>query len=155
MNDPQQLGDRLWQFYCGDPWYGPCLTRALEGVDFTMAGVKPLVGCHSIWEIVLHMDAWQRVCTQRLRGLKCPAPEHDFPTPVEFSAACWEADLKKLRESTEACVRCITGIDMLDRSKSVPGFDYTLLALAHAVADHMVYHAGQISLLKKASAQTS
>jgi hypothetical protein len=42
----------------GEAWYGDSLREILEGVTAEQARRHPLPSVHSIWEIVLHLDAW-------------------------------------------------------------------------------------------------
>ena len=58
----------------------PGSVRALEDVDAATAAAKPIEDVHSIWELVLHIEAWDRAAMVRLGGEKWqPKGEEIFP----------------------------------------------------------------------------
>ena len=67
MQETEMIADQLERAYRGDAWYGPSVRAVLEDVDAAMAAAHLLAQAHSIHEIVLHMTAWTREVTRRLR----------------------------------------------------------------------------------------
>ena len=52
----------------GEPWHGPALMDILTGIDASKAAAYPIKTAHSIWELVLHIAAWENVMIRRLHG---------------------------------------------------------------------------------------
>ena len=78
------------------------------------AAARPLPTAHTIWELVHHISAWQRIALQRIKGEAKPEvlPEDNFPPVADASEAAWqtsraelEATNEALREALEAIVK--------------------------------------------------
>jgi len=68
MNEVRHLADQHRRALEGGAWHGPALLEALAGVTAKRASSRPISKAHSIWEIVLHIEAWDRVVVGRLTG---------------------------------------------------------------------------------------
>jgi len=138
-------------------WHGPSLMRALEGVDAEQAKAEPLGGRHTIWEIVNHCAYWMEEVDRALRGDNIFDVEaiEDWPE-AGGSPEEWRADLGKLVEAFEALERRIYGLKPEDLERKLGAtfgetyFGFTFRKMLHGISDHNVYHAGQVSLLKRA-----
>src|SRR6266853_1935870 len=74
-----RIADQLRRAFDGTAWHGPSLMELLDGVDAATAAAKPLAKVHSIWELVLHIAAWDAAGYRRLSGEKIRgARELDF-----------------------------------------------------------------------------
>jgi len=146
----QDTIDDLASIHDGDAWHGPSLKEILAGVTAAQAAARPLPNAHTIWELVLHIVAWDDVFRTRLEGRPMNAPEEgDFPPVADASEAAWQKTLARVDETHR---RLIDTIDRVtDEQATVPGKDYTVAYLLRSLARHQVYHAGQIMLLKKAA----
>jgi uncharacterized damage-inducible protein DinB len=125
----------------------------LSEVPVDLAPAKPLEHAHSIWEIVLHIAAWQRTAARRLQGEAVElSPAEDWPEVLDVSDAAWKLAIKNLRESYDALKKSIAQLsdDKLLATK-VPNREHDYYFLLHGVIQHNFYHAGQIGLLKKSS----
>ena len=137
-------------------WHGPSLMRALEGVDVEQAKAKPIGGRHSIWEIVNHCAYWMGEVNRALRGEDIFDVEEieDWPEAGE-SPEEWKADLEKLAATHELVDKRIwelmpEGLERtLEATFGETYFGFTFRKMLHGICDHNVYHAGQISLLKR------
>jgi len=145
-----RIVDQLKRAFEGEAWHGPSVLEALEGVTWEMALRKPIAGAHSIWEIVLHMTAWEDVARRRLLGDSTEiADDENWPRIEGASSAGWARALEGLRSGhmrlreTAASVRD----DLLDSSPT--GKPISRYVHLHGVIQHDLYHAGQISILKK------
>lgn len=152
MSEMDRIREQMKRAFEGGAWHGPAVREALEGVDATIAARRPIGAAHSIWEIVLHMAAWKEVVTRRLGGdpMKDVPPEVDFPPPAGSGEAGWVAALDRL-VATHAALLCAAvevRDDQLDQPPA-PGAS-SRYVLLHGVAQHDIYHAGQIAVLKKA-----
>jgi uncharacterized damage-inducible protein DinB len=142
----------------GDPWYGPPVSRILEGVDAPQAAAHPTEGAHSIWELVAHMTAWVNETNRRLRGgLNRDPAEGDWPAVTSTSAESWQAALSALAGAHAGLAATLTAMDDGDLGRQIGGAQVdaagqpvTFYSTAVGLLQHDAYHAGQIALLKKA-----
>src|SRR5271169_5472946 len=58
LSEPARIADQLRRAFDGDAWHGPALLELLADVDAAAAAATPLADAHSIWELVLHVAAW-------------------------------------------------------------------------------------------------
>ena len=157
MRETDRIADQLQRMYNGDAWHGPSVRAALEGVDVAMANARPLAGGHTICELVLHMTAWTREVTRRLRvGTAQDPADGDWPRGSATDDAEWRAIVAALDAANAELVAAVAGLsddqlqtrigDVRDRSL---GSGVSRYVLVHGLVQHHAYHAGQISLLKK------
>ena len=73
MREVVRIGSQLKRAFEGGAWHGPSLRELLADVSAEQAAARPLPGAHSMWEIVLHIAAWQDFVTRAVerprRGL--------------------------------------------------------------------------------------
>lgn len=152
------LRDRLLTIWAGEPWYGSPSKKILEDVTAEEASARPLPGAQTIWEATWHMVAWTEEVTSRLKGTAARMPERrDWPPVTTTSAEAWTATTDTLRTARYAL------LDVLDKSheedfylqvptspESPDAHKYTRAETVGGLAEHDVYHLGQIAMLKKA-----
>ena len=141
----------------GAPWHGPSRAALLSAVSADEAAWDPGGGAHGIWATVLHMWAWTREVTRRVRGAVPHTPvEGDWPAVPAPDAAAWAATITDL----DAAHR-----DLLDAVRTMPPERLEMLVPPHAeepgnpritfaemlrsLADHDLYHSGQVALLAR------
>jgi uncharacterized damage-inducible protein DinB len=151
MSEIQATIDQLKKIHDGDAWHGPSLKEILTGVTAVQAAARPLPNGHSIWELVLHIAAWEKVFLTRLAGRPIDEPEEgDFPPVTDTSEEAWQKTLAWLDETHRRLIDTIVGLtDRQTAEATVAGKDYTVDQLLRGIVRHHVYHAGQIMLLKK------
>lgn len=89
MKEIARIADQLSRAYSGKAWHGPSLKFLLRGISAEQAAARLIPSAHSIWELVLHIAAWDRVACQRILGGKrtsLPAKEN-FPEVTDSSEA--------------------------------------------------------------------
>jgi uncharacterized damage-inducible protein DinB len=124
----------------------------LAGVDAALARQRPLSGAHNIWELLLHVAAWQSAALHAVEGQAMPelAGREDWPvtgsTDQDWRAAVAELD-RINGELASAVAKCPD--ERL--AENVPGRDHSFYSLLHGVVQHNLYHAGQIAILKAAA----
>ena len=157
MSEIDHLLDQFTRAYEGNAWHGPALREILEGVTPAQAAARPITDAHTIWEIVLHIVAWENATRKTLGGAPLHVDDKDnFPTLTDTSEAAWQHTLTTLHESHHALREAITQLaeESLDNTEvldsTVPGRPYPLYKLLYGIIEHTLYHAGQIILLKKA-----
>jgi uncharacterized damage-inducible protein DinB len=159
MRELDRISDQLQRAYNGDAWYGPSVRAALEGVDARMATARPVPSGHSIHELVLHLTAWTREISRRLRnGIAQDPEEGDWPVGAALDDATWATVVAALDAANAELLTAIRTVDdqQLDErigDVRVPalGSGVSRYVTLHGLVQHHVYHAGQISLLKKAA----
>ena len=150
MSEAARIADQLRRAFEGSAWHGPALLELLEDVDAATAAAKPLPGVHSIWELVLHVAAWDGAGLKRLGGKKCqlkgPA---NFPPVRNRSEAAWRDAVAVAKRTHEALVQTAAELSDARLRDRVPGKRYDFYYMLHVIAQHELYHAGQIAILKK------
>jgi uncharacterized damage-inducible protein DinB len=147
------IADQLRRAFDGSAWHGPSVLELLEGIDAATAAGKPIPDVHSIWELLLHIAVWDDVGMVRLSGKKHqPTGTANFPlVPTKPTEAAWRkaiADVKRTHEKLVKTVAVLPESRLRDR---VPGKRYDFYHMLHGIAQHELYHAGQIAILKKAA----
>lgn len=151
MSELQHYADDLRRAYAGRSWQGPALGELLKGVTARRAARRPIVGAHTIWELVLHIAAWHGVVRARMQGKKVSLPRaRNFPRVSKPSLAGWTSAQRILRESSEQTAEAILHFPAARLGAKVPSKNYNYRHMLSGVAHHDAYHAGQIALLKKA-----
>jgi uncharacterized damage-inducible protein DinB len=158
VRETDRIVDQLQRAFSGDAWYGPSVRAALEGVHAREAVARPEPAAHTICEIVLHMTAWTREVTRRLRlGIAHEPEPGDWPVAAAADEEGWTAILAALDAANRELVEVIAALDEAhlqhrigDVRDRALGSGVSRYVTLHGLVQHHVYHAGQISLLKKA-----
>jgi uncharacterized damage-inducible protein DinB len=151
-SQPARIAEQLRRAFAGDAWHGPALLELLEDVDAATAAAKPLPDVHSIWELVLHVAVWDTAACRRLGGEKWqPEGTANFPlVPKSATEAGWRKAVAHAKRSHDALVKAVAALPESRLGDRVPGKKYDFYHMLHGVAQHELYHAGQIAILKKA-----
>jgi len=151
MSEIDVIADELTRAFDGEPWHGPALMEILDGVDAKTAMSRPIAAGHNIWELVLHIAAWERVVTRRLRGEKTTLSDaENFGHIGSTSEAAWQEAISGLRSAHADLVKAVSGLAEEKLKAIVPGKPYDVRFMLHGAAQHAAYHGGQIALLKRA-----
>ncbi len=146
-----RIADQLRRAFYGSAWHGPALLELLEEVDAPTAAAKPVPNVHSIWELVLHVAAWDRAALRRLDGEKCqPTGTANFPLVIKATAAEWRKAVAATKRTHDTLVKTVAALPEARFKDRVPGKRYDFYHMLHGIAQHELYHAGQIAILKKA-----
>jgi uncharacterized damage-inducible protein DinB len=153
MKEIQRVADQLKRSFHGNAWHGPALLELLSGVSAEQAAARPIAGVHSVWEIVLHVGAWETAARNWLAGEIAELPvldgERDWPPVYDTSATQWEQTVNNLTAGHDELVRQVLRLREEQLADVICGRDYSNYFLLHGLAQHNTYHAGQIALLKK------
>ena len=155
MTETHRINSQLKRAYQGEAWHGPSLRELLADVTAGQAAARPIENAHSIWELVNHIIAWEGIVRQRLESeaLTEIPDEMNFPPVSETSEEAWLATRGALEASNQALRDSIKRIDDAKLEEMVRGQEYTNYFMLHGAIQHDLYHAGQISLLKKLTAK--
>jgi uncharacterized damage-inducible protein DinB len=154
VGEIMRLEEQLRRALEGDAWHGPSVLEALAGVSAEQAKSHPIPDTHSIWELVLHIGSDYALVLRRLAGDgRQVTPEEDWPSCPPATAENWQQAVEALRslnQQLRETVRAFSA-ERLDEPL-VPEIPYTAYDQFIGVTQHNLYHAGQISLLKRALA---
>jgi uncharacterized damage-inducible protein DinB len=145
------LADQLRRAFYGSAWHGPALMELLRDVQAATAAARPIGNVHSIWELLLHIEAWDGAGLKRLDGETARLEgEQNFPLVPEPTQAAWREAVRSAKGTHDALVRTVARLKDSRLRDRVPGKRYDFYHLLHGIAQHELYHAGQIAILKKA-----
>jgi uncharacterized damage-inducible protein DinB len=149
-----RIADQLQRAFYGVAWHGPSVMELLKDVDAATAAGRPLADVHSIWELVLHIAAWDRAGLVRLGGKKCqPTGADNFPVvPKKLTEAAWRMTVSETKRVHDRLVKTVAALPESRLRDRCPGKRYDFYHLLHGIAQHELYHAGQIAILMKAAA---
>ena len=138
--------------FAGPSWHGPALLENLKGITGEQAATQTPIAAHSIWSIVLHLNAWVRVvqhCLDHETYAGVTGAE-DWPVPANSSQDEWQGALRTLQTSYAEMTRSIENLEE-QRLGEVVGSDppMPLYAVLHGLINHTAYHSGQIALIRK------
>jgi uncharacterized damage-inducible protein DinB len=152
VRELERITDQALKVFSGGAWHGPSVLEALADVDAHLAASHPIPGAHSIWELVLHLAATQAVLLRRMRGETAGLQVDEFWSAAPpASESAWAEAVQRLRQQEAELRQAISAFPegRLDARLTAEGS--SAYNNFHGHVQHNAYHAGQISLLKKAS----
>jgi uncharacterized damage-inducible protein DinB len=152
MREVERITDQALKMFNGGAWHGPSVVEVLTDVDASLAASHPIPGAHSIWELVLHLVATQAILLRRIRGETAGLHSEDFwPAVPTVSAPAWAETLKRLKQQEAELRQAISAFPEERLQARLTAEGSSAYNNFHGHVQHNAYHAGQISLLKKAS----
>src|SRR5450631_1972901 len=101
MSAAARIADQLRRASNGKAWHGDSVFQILKGVTAAQAAARPIKSGHTIWELVLHIAAWDGVVLRRLGGVAVAlSAKKNFPPVKDTSEAAWRKALAEDRKST-------------------------------------------------------
>jgi uncharacterized damage-inducible protein DinB len=151
ISEAAGIADQLRRAFYGSAWHGPAVFELLADVDAAAAAARPLEDAHSIWELLLHVEAWDRAAMVRLAGEKCqPSGTQNFPPVNQVTEVAWRRALGSAKRTHDRLVKTVEALPESRLRDRVPGKRYDFYHMLHGIAQHELYHAGQMAILKKA-----
>jgi uncharacterized damage-inducible protein DinB len=147
------IAEQLRRAFDGSAWHGPAVLELVNDVDAATAAARPVADAHSIWELLLHIAVWDQAGLIRLAGQKCqPTGTDNFPLiPSKPTEASWRKAVAEAKKTHEKLVKTVAALPESRLRDRVPGKRYDFCHMLHGIAQHELYHAGQIAILKKAA----
>ena len=134
-------------------WHGPNLIGSLRGLTLPQLLHRPFRGGHNIWELAVHCAYWKYAVRNRLATLKRNTfpleGSNFFSRDKGLTEAHWKQDLALLKQQHRLLRETILGLDPRTYGDRVKGSKHTVRRTTLGIAAHDIYHAGQISLLKR------
>jgi hypothetical protein len=146
-----RLEQQLRRALEGEAWHGPSVLELLADVSAAQAASHPVMGSHSIWELVLHIGSDYDLALRLLSGDgHALTASEAWPACPSPSDANWRQSVLELASSNERLRRAMGDFPdgRLDDLLVADDSD-TAYTLFSGVAQHNLYHAGQIALLKQ------
>lgn len=156
MNESGRLANELSKALNGDAWHGPSWREALEGIGREAAIHRPIPDAHTIGDVLLHATTWNDVVRRRLQGeLPQVSGAEDWPQTSFADEAGWSAAVARFQETGKALVATVAQFPAEKLHDKRPKTERTWYELISGQLQHLLYHAGQIALLKKARVHAS
>jgi uncharacterized damage-inducible protein DinB len=153
MSEAARIADQLRRAFDGEAWHGDSLFELLKGVSAKQAAARPIKNAHTIWNLVLHIAAWDGVVARRFGGVVEELEDaENFPRVTDESETAWRKALAEVRRVHQELIDAVAKLPDSRLDEMVPGKEgahYTFYYMLHGVVQHEIYHAGQIALLKK------
>jgi uncharacterized damage-inducible protein DinB len=154
MSETIRLADQIRRAFDGDAWHGDSLLELLQGVNAKVAEAHPVKNAHSIWELVLHIAAWDGAALQRTAGTAVElSDQQNFPPVKDTSETAWRQAIEHAKGTHSELVKAVAAFPDSRLLEQVPGKTesyYNFFYLFSGIVQHEIYHAGQVALLKKA-----
>ena len=111
MSESARLADQIRRAFEGDAWHGDSLLEILAGVDAKTAAAHPIENAHSIWELVLHIAAWDEAVLRRAEGKAAELSDtQNFPPVTDTSDAAWRKAVAQLKTTHDRLVKAVTAL---------------------------------------------
>jgi uncharacterized damage-inducible protein DinB len=153
MTQSALLADQLRRAFAGEAWHGDSVLEILAEVDAATASRRPIPKAHTIWELVLHIAAWDAAVLKRSTGVTVQLSDaENFPAVTDTTEIAWQRALAHLKDTHDRLVAGVAAFPDSRLHERVPGKSgdyYDFYYMFSGVCQHELYHAGQIALLKK------
>ena len=152
MNASLALATELEKALFGGAWHGPSWSEVISGVSAEASQQRPIPEAHTIAEVVAHASKWFEVVNQRLQGENPDVSDaEDWPVAEGLAAGDWELLRDRSLERARALVETVRRFSPERLHETRPGMKDTWFELILGELQHVLYHAGQVGLLKKAN----
>ncbi|MFQ5930562.1 MAG: DinB family protein [Acidobacteriota bacterium] len=146
-SDPHVLEKAVCRTLCGKRGHVEA-RRALEGLDWKVAGARPDGVSHSIFQLLNHMIYWQEWVVKWDDGKKPRIPKHasgSWPGKKgPTSREGWEQTVRRFGEVLGELERRSQAGDLLSKRGR-----RSRLEMFQAIASHNSYHLGQLVLVRR------
>ncbi|MCW8132446.1 MAG: DinB family protein [Planctomycetota bacterium] len=147
------LLEALDRAYDTKSWHGPVLKGALRGVTLREAVFRPAPKRNSIHALIQHAAYWKFIVRRIVTGAyaeKFPRSPCNWPDPKNpVTAQQLKADLKLLDDEHANLRAAVAAFSPKRLNAKTPKGAWTYGEMILGVAAHDLYHAGQVSLLKR------
>ena len=137
-------------------WHGPNLLGSLRGLSLAQLLYRPRKDGHNIWELAVHCAYWKYAVRNRLiQGKRNSFPlegSNFFARNKGLSLDDWKRDLALLKQQHRDLKATVVALAPDTFGNRVHGSRHTVRRTVLGIAAHDIYHAGQISLLKRLAA---
>jgi uncharacterized damage-inducible protein DinB len=150
MSETERIWNQLQRSFEGnEAWNCPTLRDLLAEATAAQAAAHPIAGAPSIWELLLHTTASERVACRRLAG-EAVASLPDvlaWPKPEAVSNDAWLRTRLDFGDGRRALRQAVAALPEARLDEPVPGREYSFYVMLHGSVEHALYHAGQVEML--------
>src|SRR6267142_2470088 len=108
----KRIQKQLERAFAGRAWHRPSLLELLADVDASKAAARPIAGAHSIWELVMHIAAWDKAVANRLDGGRgAVSDEENFPVVNDTSEASCQKTIETLKENHNELMEAVGRVE--------------------------------------------
>src|SRR5437588_6204115 len=108
MSETARLSDQIRRAFEGDAWHGDSIKELLTGVTAATAADRPIKNAHSIWELVLHIAAWDDAVLRRTSGSVVNLSDSEnFPPVADTSEKAWRNTVEHAKNIHAALVKAV------------------------------------------------
>jgi len=154
MTETVRIADQIRHAFEGNAWHGDSLGELLADVNAKTAATRPIKNAHTIWELLLHIAAWDDAVRRRTGGTAVTlSDEQNFPPVKDTSEAAWRQAIEFAKNTHNELIKAVAAFPDSRLHGQVPGKTesyYNYFYMFSGIVQHELYHAGQIALLKKA-----
>src|SRR5215471_4895893 len=158
MSESSRLADQIRRAFEGEAWHGDSVIEILADVRAATAAGRPIQNAHTIWELVLHVTAWDDAVGRRGAGAVVNLSDSEnFPAVQDTGEAAWRNAIDELKKTHERLVKLVREFPDARLGQQVQGKSqpyYTFFYMFSGIVQHELYHAGQLVMLKKAFASS-
>lgn len=142
--------ENLIECFDGKPWYGISVMKKLEAIPLERVNEKKY-GDKSIAVLVQHIINWRIFCLKKLQGdtdydllIDGPTDWTDIHINTEKE---WEHLKTSLAETQTEILAILNSANDSLLKEQVSGKNYTFQVILTSIAQHDIYHLGQIAML--------
>src|SRR5258708_20330603 len=100
MTEAVRLADQIRRAFEGNAWHGDSVLELLADVNAKTAVAKPIENAHSIWELLLHIAAWDDALRRRTEGEAVTLSDsQNFPAVKGLSEAAWRQAIQSGKQT--------------------------------------------------------
>ncbi len=122
MPETTRLADQIRRAFEGEAWHGDSVLEILNDVDAKTAAAHPAPGAHSIWELLLHIAAWDDVIIRRANGEAVTLTDaENFPPVADTTDAAWRRAIDFATKTHNALVATVAAFPDSRLSQQAPG----------------------------------
>jgi len=156
MTEAVRLADQIRRAFEGNAWHGDSVLELLADVNAKTAVAKPIENARSIWELLLHIAAWDDAVRRRTEGEAVTLSDsQNFPAVKDLSEAAWRQAIESVKQTHNELIKAVAAFPESRLQDQVPGKTqnyHNFFYMFSGIVQHELYHAGQIALLKKVHA---
>src|SRR5438445_13544290 len=117
-SETARLADQIRRAFEGDAWHGDSIKELLAGVTAATAAARPIKNAHTIWELVLHIAAWDDAVLRRTSGKPVTlTDEENFPPVKDTSEGAWRKAIDHLKNKHNALIKGVAAFSDSDLLK--------------------------------------
>ena len=121
MTETFRLADQIRRAFEGSAWHGDSVLEILADVSATTAAAHPIKNAHSIWELLLHIAAWDDAVIRRVGGAVSLSDSQNLPAVNDTSEAAWRQAVESAKRIHNELIKAVASFPDSRLHEQVPG----------------------------------